>query len=271
MAALFPLPFLGIVGNCIPAMTGQLFGFRQALIESFLALGLLAVTATFIGVEISSILGLAIISWGILLILGNLVGRTRSMTLAIQGCVVLALSVLLIFQILLGDPQSFWQPILESIYSDLAVQGLNIDIDINAQAAIASSALITGMLIGTLFSLLLGSRLASIIAAHPEVEPFSELRLGYFIGSLAVFVALASIFSMPTSGALLLFGTAFMFQGVAVLIWWSKLKSWPSLWWLGLIALALILPSMFLLITITLSIVGFIDNWYGLRRQDYKF
>ena len=76
--------------------------------------------------------------------------------------------------------------------------------------------------------------------------------------------------SLPTGGAVLLLGTAFMFQGLAVLIWWSRMWAWPGGWWLGLLVVMMLLPSIFVLVTMSLATVGFIDNWYGLRRTAFK-
>jgi len=266
MAALFPLPFFGLVSSGIVAMNAQLRGGYDALADCALALMLLAVMAGFVGLDFGLVMGAAALSWLIMAGLGNIVAATRSMTLAIQASVVLALLALLGLELIIGDPVRFWSPILEQAYADLAAQGVDIQVDIASQAKITGAALVAGTLIGTLLSLLLGSAWARAVKPDLAVQPFAELRLGYVIGGLAALSGLGVMFDWSSAGALLVFGTAFMFQGIAVLAWWAGRFNWPAGWWLGLLAVAVLLPQMFVLLIMVLATVGFVDNWYGLRR-----
>jgi hypothetical protein len=270
MATLFPFPFMGPVSSAIVAMTAQTGGVNRALTECVYALALLAGMAWIVGLELPLVLGSAGLSWGIVLLMGAIVGQTRSFTLAVQAAVMLALGALLVLPVVLGDPVSFWTPILERIYADLAADGFSIEVDIEAQAGITGAALITGAFVGVLLSMLLGARWANVVAPQFEVQSFAELRLGYAIGGLAALAGLAGLVNLPTGGAVLLLGTAFMFQGLAVLIWWSRMLAWSGGWWLGLSLAMLILPSILVLVTMSLATVGFIDNWYGLRRTSVK-
>jgi hypothetical protein len=224
----------------------------------------------FVGLDFVAVLALAAVNWGVLLILGAVVGATRSITLAVQVAVVTALVVLLGMQVVLGDQVAFWTPVLEKLYGDLAADGLNVEVDIAAQAGIASAALIAGTFVGSMISLFLGSRWASSVVPQPEVQPFAELRMGYALGLLAAAAGIGVLLSVPTGGVLLIFGVAFMLQGLAVVAWWSQLRMWPGGWWLGVLVVMLIVPSLFVLVTMSLATLGFVDNWYGLRRTSFK-
>jgi hypothetical protein len=269
MAAMFPLPVLGILSSAIIAMTAQQRGWQKALAEMLFALALLTAMSLLVGLPVTAT-AFAAMNWGLLLVLGSIVGATRSLTLATQVAVILGLAALLGMRLVLGDPVEFWTPVLEQLYADLAVDGVELQVDLRAQASIAGAALLTGTFVGGMLSLLLGSRWASVLVPQPEVQPFAELRLGYALGGLAAVAGIASILSVPADGALLILGTAFMLQGLAVVVWWSQLKMWPGGWWLGALVVMLLLPNVFVMVTILLAAVGFVDNWYDLRRTSWK-
>ena len=71
---------------------------------------------------------------------------------------------------------------------------------------------------------------------------------------------------VPCSGALLIFGAAFMFQGMAVVAWWAHGLGWPKGWWIGLCIPPILLPDFLIIEAALLSALGFVDNWYDLRR-----
>ncbi len=266
MAAFFPLPFFGLVSSAIVAMNAQLRGGYHALTDCLLALALLVAMAAFAGLDLGLVVGAAAFSWFVMAGLGNIVVSTRSLTLAIQGAVMLALIALLGLELAIGDAVAFWSPVLEKAYTDLAAQGVDIQVDIASQAEITGAAIVAGTLIGTLLSLLLGTSWARAVNSELVAQPFAELRLGYVIGGLAALTGLAVVFGLPTAGALLVFGTAFVFQGIAVLAWWAGQLEWPGGWWIGLLVVAVLLPQIFVLVVMLLATVGFVDNWYGLRR-----
>jgi hypothetical protein len=267
MAGLFPLPFVGMVSGAILAMTARLSGFRAALFECLAALVMLALLALFVGSGVGPVLGVAALSWVAIAALGSIVRVTRSLTLAIQVAVMAALLLLVGMEVVWGDSAAFWMPVLEGFYADLAQQGVDVQVDIAAQAEITSAALIAGSLIAALFSLLIGMAWAGEVDGKLNGQSFTDLRLGNAISVLAALVGLMLFIDWPTAGAMLILGTAFMFQGVAVLIWWSRRLGWPGGWGLGLMVVMFLVPQLFLLVTMLLATVGFIDNWYGLRRS----
>jgi hypothetical protein len=129
-----------------------------------------------------------------------------------------------------------------------------------------SGVVIAGSLVFTLVALLLGSAWASRLSAGNYAQQFTELRLGYVIGGLAALAGIAGLFGFGFDGALLIFGAAFMFHGIAVVAWWAKRRSWPRGWWIGLCILPILLPDLLVITLALFSALGFVDNWYGLRR-----
>lgn len=267
IAGFFPLPGLSLLSAATVVMAAQLRGPREALLDCLMALALLAGIALLTGMDVVLLAGSAALSWLIWLLLGSLVGSTGSLTLAVQAAVVLALAGLGLFVGLVGDPVSWWSTVLDSIYKDLAEQGVTVTADVNEQAALMSGVVAAGSLTGLIVSLLIGSAWASTVRKGNYGEQFRALRLGYFIGGLAALAGIAELLGLQLSGLLLVFGAAFMFQGLAVTVWWSTRLHWPRGWWIGLCILPFLLPDFLIVVAALFAAVGFVDNWYGLRRK----
>jgi hypothetical protein len=266
IAGFFPLPGLGLLSAAIVVMVAQVRGLRDAGFECGIALALLAAMGWLAGMDVPVLLGSAVISWAVWLVLASVVVRTGSLALGVQAAVMIALAGLVLFQVLTGDPVAYWSEVLELIYADLASQGLEVTADIEQQARLMSGVVIAGSLTGAVLVLLLGTALASRVTGLALSKQFVSLRMGYFIGGLAALAGLAGIFGLGFDGALLVFGAAFMFHGVAVVAWWAKQREWPGGWWIGLCIPPILLPDFLIIEAALLSALGFVDNWYDLRR-----
>ena len=270
IAGLFPLPVLGLLSAATVVMATQLRGPREALTDCALALLLLCGIAWFSGMDVPLVAASAAISWLVWLGLGSL-GRW-SLTLAMQGAVLLALLGLVLLLVVVDDPVTYWATMLETVYQDLTKQGMLaeadlVEADILAQATLMSGLVLTGSLIASTLALLLGSAWASAVRDGNYAQQFRELQLGYVIGGLAAVIGVAELFGLATSGALLIFGAGFMFQGISVVAWWAKNLGWPRGWWIGLCILPVLLPALLIMVLLLFAAIGFIDNWYSLRRK----
>jgi hypothetical protein len=209
----------------------------------------------------------AALSWALWLALGTINGRTRSLQLTIQAAVLMALASLVVLLITVGNSVDYWQQVLEAVYADLAEQGVMVEADVSLQAAMMNGLIIAGSFFGSVLSLLLGASWASAVSKGDFARQFRELRLGYVIGGLAAAAGMASLAGVINSGAVLIFGAAFMFQGMSVVAWWSAKMTWPKGWWIGLCILPILIPNLLVVGLILFATVGFVDNWYSLRRQ----
>ena len=267
IAGLFPLPVLGLLSASTVVMSARLKGPRETLIDCTLALLLLAGMAWFAGMDTPLLAASAAVSWLILAALGTLAGRFASLQLAIQAAILIALAALVTL-LLIGDQvTAYWTEILDTVYQDLAEQGVDMEVDVAAQAALMSGLVIAGSFAGTVLALLLGSSWASGLQGGNHAEQFRQLRLGYVVGGLAALVGLAEVLGLETGGALLIFGAAFMFHGMAVTAWWAAMLAWPRGWWIGLCILLLLIPNLLIAGLMVFATIGFIDNWYSLRRK----
>jgi len=264
------LPGLGLLSAATVVMTAQLSGNREALTDCSLALILLCGIAWFAGMDVPLLAVSAAISWLVWVVLGGL--ARGSLALAMQAALLLALLGLALLLVMVDDPVSYWVRMLESVYQDLVQQGILAEADIvaadlQAQATLMSGLVLAGTMIGSMIALLLGSAWASAVSDGNYAVQFRNLRLGYVIGGLAAAAGLAEIFGIGTSGALLIFGAGFMFQGIAVVAWWAKQLGWPKGWWIGLCILPVLLIELLITGLLLFAAIGFIDNWYSLRRK----
>jgi len=267
IAGMFPLPVLGMLSAGTIVMSAELKGPREALIDCALAFVLLAAMGWFAGMDVPLLLASAAVSWAIWLGLGAVVARTGSLPLAIQAAVVLALLGMVAFQLVTGDPVAYWTEFLLEFYADLEQQGLAITANVEQQASLMSGLVLAGSLTGVVVVLLLGTALADRVAGTICIEQFAGLRLGYVIGLLAALAGIAGLFGLSLGGVLMVFGAAFMFQGIAILAWWARERGWPGGWWIGLCILPILLADFMVVEVLVLAALGFIDNWYNLRRS----
>jgi len=267
IAGMFPLPGLGLLSAAMLIMVAQLRGPREAIVDGVLAMLLLTAIALLVGMDLPVLAVTAGLSWLVWVGLGALQGWSGSLQLTVQVAVVVALAVLGAMLLMLDDATGYWMSVLEALYKDLGEQGVKIETDVRAQAGLMSGVVVAGSLTGSLLALCLGSSWASAVAGVDFGTLFRQLRLGLVIGVLAVVVGLAEWLGLSTSGALLVFGAAFTFQGVAVLAWWADALAWPRSWWIGLCILLILVPNLLIIGLVLLSVIGFIDNWYNLRRK----
>ena len=267
IAGLFPLPFLGLLSAAAVVMSAQLNGIRRAGIECLAALLVVAGIGWAAGMDIPFLLASAAISWLVWLALGELLNRSGSLALAIQASVLIALFGLGLIYATIDDPVAYWAEMLEALYAELRQDNVAVDADVAAQAELMSGLVMAGSLVGTVIALLLGNGLARAAGNGSQPGQFTRLRMGTALGVLAGVLGLAELAGLNTGGALLIVGVAFMFQGMAVLGWWSQQLGWPAGWWLGLCILLVLLPGVLTILLLLFAMAGFIDNWFSLRRK----
>jgi hypothetical protein len=251
-------PLLGMVSSAVIVMSAQLKGPREALLDCLFAMALLG--------GMAALLQIAAITWSVWLALGTVAWRTGSLTLVIQAIVILALVGSVVFQLVIGDPLEFWREPLTQIYANFAAEGLDVEMATAQLAPLMSGIVLAGVLTSSMLVVLLGSALAGRVSGRSLVQQFLTLRLGYVIGGLAGLVGVATLLGFELEGPLLVFGAAFMFHGIAVATWWAKARSWLSGWWIGLCILPALLPDFMIVEATLLAALGFVDNWYDLRR-----
>ena len=275
ITALFLLPVVGFISAALVVLVSSVKGPREASIDCLLALALLSVLLTLAGTGVAVVeITTALVVWCTAIGLGFLVGRYRSLTLAMQAAVLLSVLGLLGFIGWAGDPVVFWRDLL-ALLAEMSRQAAGVNIEplpwetLEQLAPIMAGIMASAALVALVLALLLGTWWASGLQGGSFAAMFRNLRLGYVIGSLATIAGIAAIFGLqPLAGnVLLVLATGFAFQGLAVVYWWSWSKQWPRGWWVALYFPLFLGPAVRISEMALLVTLGFIDNWYRLRPQ----
>ncbi len=270
------LPLTPVVSGAIVAMTARREGWRLATIDTLTALlvlvGLLQLTSGDVVRPMLSALAL----WGGALLGGSLLRSFRSVDLAVQALVLLALTGLLVATLTIPDAQGYWQPFLEAL---IKVAGLPQVGGLPSEWLGTMATLMHGVFAASLLSTLIPALMLALWL-DPDVSNgdaeagqwrrrFLELRLGRVL-SLAAFGAAGLIllgFLTLGGGALLVLGTGFVAQGLAIVHWTADQRSWPRIWPLGLYGTLIFGAPAAGLLLLLLAMAGLLDNAFGLRRR----
>jgi hypothetical protein len=89
------------------------------------------------------------------------------------------------------------------------------------------------------------------------------LSAGVVLGMVALFAG----YTIVGGGALLVLGTGFMAQGLAIVHWTADHRAWPGIWPLALYAPLLLGAPPAGLLLLALAVAGLVDNGFSLRRR----
>jgi hypothetical protein len=269
IAAAFPLPLVNLLSSAMVALAGVARGGRIALEDAALAALLLALLLAVSGAQWLAPALTAWLVWSAVAAAGGVAGRYGSMTLAVQLLLALVLAALLVMRLAWGDAGELWRPFLEEVLSQLAAAGTTLDeVPVAALASLMSGFVAAGVLAGLVLSLLLGCWLAAAAGGPPAGAMFRELSLGRVLAGTGALAGIGAALGLGLAAHwLLVLAAGFVFQGLAVIHWTARERSWPSLWALGLYGPLLLVAPLAALILGALASVGFMDNWLPLRRR----
>ncbi|MGI9330893.1 MAG: hypothetical protein ACR2QB_09290 [Gammaproteobacteria bacterium] len=270
IAAFFPLGILGLLSTAGVSLTAILKGWREATTDSLLAGGVLLVLTVLTQGQWQALLVSAGLIWPLAIALGALTGRFGTLILPVQALVVVAVAGVALFSVMASDPATYWLQTLEVMATEMAAMGVQFS-DPTALAALAP--LMTGIVAASAFTsfaaaLILGSWWAAGAGGPEFGAMFRALQLGNIVGLLAGLAGLLAAFLPGALGSnlLLVFGMGFALQGLAVVHWQAHQRAWPGYALLlvyGPLLMGAVIASAGLL---ALATLGFVDNWYSLRR-----
>ena len=270
IAGLLPLPLTGVLSAAIVVAVAITKGFRVAATDCAIAMLVLVAVTVVAGGGSTQIMASGLSTWAMAVFLGTVTGVYGSLTLTLQALIVLSLIGLVAFVFLANDPIVFW----EGVLAEFAVQMQELGVELSAPEMLVELAPIMTGLVGV--SVITSSTLALVIGAWwaggnggPVFrEMFVNIRLGYVLGGLALVAGVAALWlpGQLASNALLLLGIGFVIQGLSVVHWLVAARGMP-----GLVLIPVYLPifmgaSITVMMLFLLALVGFVDNWYGLRR-----
>ncbi|RLA29779.1 MAG: hypothetical protein DRR11_14820 [Gammaproteobacteria bacterium] len=264
------LPLFGVISAAVVVCVTVVKGWRESLADCLVALVLVVGLTVMAGEGLPQILFSSVSTWGIAVLMGGLTGIYGVLTLAVQVFVLLCCIAIIGFAVLVDDPLGFWQPILSLIVEQM--QLLQVEFTdpnaIMALAPIMSGLFVAGMVASSIVALLLGCWWAGGAKGVSFRELFIGLRFGYVIGGIAAVAGVGSLLGFqPLAGNLLLVaGIGFLFQGLAVVHWHVVRRGLPGVVLIPVYLPLFMGPSILILALFLFAAIGFIDNWYGLRR-----
>lgn len=271
MAGLFPLGLLSILSAGVAVFDATALGWRTATIDCLIALGILVVVILLSGGASSQIAVGAGATWVIAIAAGSLTGAYGSLTLPIQVLVVLGVLGVLGFYVWVADAVVFWEDYLTRFAGELEKLGFQVADPrmLHPLATVMTGMTAASVVIGAILALLLGVWWASG-AGGPAFRPmFLSLRMGHVIGGLTALAGIGALVGAPplSGNVLLVLATGLALQGLAVVHWHVSIRrlAWP--WLLGVYLPLFMGPSIALSAMFLLTALGFLDNWYGLRRN----
>jgi hypothetical protein len=270
IAGLLPLGLLGLFSAAIVVTVATLKGWREAAADCLIAFAILLVVVVAVGAGPAQVLISAGSTWSMAVLLGGLTGTYASLTFSIQALIVIALLGLVVFSFAVPDAVAFWEGFLIDFAEQMSALGVQVaDQDVLLSLAPVMSGMIaTSLIVSSVVTLLLGSWWASR-AGGPAFRPmFLRIRLGYVIGVIAALSGVATVLDAgPLAGSILLIvSMGFVLQGFAVIHWQVAERGWPWPFLLVLYLPFLLGSSLAVTALFMLAAIGFVDNWYGLRR-----
>jgi hypothetical protein len=272
----FLLPLTNVVSAAILVMAARGAGWRSATVDAGASLLLLAGLAKLASGEPGALAaGPAVLGagalWGGALLAGAVLRRYRSVDLAVQLIVVLTLLGVLLAGVVMPDAQAYWLPVLEALIKSAGlpqVGGLP-DGWLAVVASLMNGVIGASLLSTVLLALMLGLWLERDAADGDWRRQFLELRLGRVLsaGMVLGMVALFAGYTIVGGGALLVLGTGFMAQGLAIVHWTADHRAWPGIWPLALYAPLLLGAPPAGLLLLALAVAGLVDNGFSLRRR----
>lgn len=276
VVVLFLLPLTNVVSAAIVVMTARADGWRSAAIDVAAALVILGALVALASGEPGApspgpaALG-AVALWGGGLLGGALLRRFGSVDLAVQALVVAALTGVALAALLIPDARAYWQPVLEALIRAAGLPQVDgLPPGWLATLAALMHGVVAASLLSTLIvALMLGLWLGRDAAGGDWRRKFLELRLGRVLSLMAVVagVALAAGAVSLGAGLLLVLGTGFAAQGLAIAHWTANERGWPRLWPLLLYAPLLAGAQWAGLLLLALAFAGLVDNGFALRRR----
>ena len=276
----FLLPLTNVISAALLVMTARAAGARAAGIDVAAGLALLALLLAWAGggaassAPIPALFGASVL-WGGAVAAGLILRRFASVDLAVQALVVLVLLGVVAACVVIPDSRAHWQPVLQELFKAAGlpqVDGLPpgwLGTLASLMHGVIGASVLSTLLIALMLGLWFDPSAPGGAADGPGWRRlFLELRLGRVLSLVAAVAVILLALGLASlgGGLLMVLGTAFAAQGLAVLHWTAQERQWPRIWPLVIYApLVLGAPSAGLTL-LALAVAGLVDNGIGLRR-----
>ena len=270
IAGLLPLGLLAIFSAAIVVSVAELKGWREAAVDCLIALGVLVLLMVALGGEWTQLVVSGATAWIAAIALGALTGAYASLALSVQAILVIAIFGVVGFAVMVSEPVVFWQNFLNEMIAQLEELGVEFaDPEALLQLApIMSGVIAASAITSSILALLLGSWWASRAGGPDFKSMFLNIRLGYVIGGTAFLASLGALLNLGSvaGNLLLVLGVGFVFQGLAIIHWHAATRGWRGRYLIPIYLPFFMGGSFAVAMLFLLAAIGFVDNWFGLRR-----
>jgi hypothetical protein len=270
IAALLPLPVTSVLSASMVVALSIAKGWRLAAVDCLVALVLLGIFTMVAGGAWQQAALSAVSTWSAAMLLGGLTGVFGSLIFSLQALIMICVLGLIGFTWFANDPVIFWESVLEKFAEQMSELGMPLadPTAVLDLAPIMSGLVAASVVTSSTLALLIGAWWAGGAKGTDFRTLFVNLRLGYVVGGIAVIAGLGAAFGVsPLAGnVMLVLGVGFVFQGLAVIHWLVGARGLP---WMLLIPVYLPFfmgASILVMGLLMLASIGFVDNWYCLRR-----
>lgn len=257
------------LSNAVVGFYVMRYGLQAS--ASMLALSAIGTLGLFWVVFAQPLLGVisAVVFWLPMLVSASILRKTVSLEWATLSCVGMAIVVVLMSYVILGDPAVFWaellskNPQLNELLEQSAQQS-GVDL-LGAFAQLATGLMATGVLLNTLAGLYLGRHWQ---AKQFQPGGFKKAFFGFDLGkpviTAALLVCVFGLLSQSGFGFSLAMPMVLLLstQGMAVVHSVIAARQWPKLILVS-VYLALLVPHTIALV----CVLAVVDAWFDLRAR----
>jgi len=247
-------------------------GVRQPAFQGLVAAALLSALAVALGASVGQVAASAVTWWVPVFLLAALAGRYRSLPLALQVSVILAMTATIGFFVVLGDPTGYWNDTITASVELARQAGLHEQANVLSESQSVIVPQMTMLFVFTAWTFYVLITLAgyALFQALPGRQAaygrFSDLNLGRV---LATIMAIASVGAVLTGWAWMqnlgfVAFAVFWLQGLAILHWLHAAGRLP---FFAVAAVYALLPFLNVLLVISLAVVGYMDAWFDFRAR----
>jgi hypothetical protein len=262
------LPVLQPFSSIVLVLLVLAQGARLALFQAALAGGTLLLVALLFGVPLIEVAVVIAATWLPVFLLALVLAITRSFTLTMQASAIMAASVGLGLSLMITDAVVFWQPLL-AVWSDILQQNgasMSEVLSLNSEDfanQITVMLVLSGWMVYTLIFMLGYLLYGQLLEKSGVFGRIRDLNFGRVIASTLVLLLVMSFIT----GSVLLRNIAFILlamfwmQAVALVHWLRTERRLPF----AVVIAAYVLPLLSSYVAIAMTVLGYLDAWFGIR------
>lgn len=269
VAGLSLLPFLGVLSSGLLALVVLQRGVKQSLITAALAMALLVGVALASGGDPVPMLEVTSVMWGPVLLLAGLLQMYRSLNLVFQVAAILGVVGVSLVLVVMPDPVSVLGEVMGPVKEQFSVAGQELSEESwnsifrvmpGVMTGLVTLVCLAGLFVGRVWQDGL-EELAGRFGAE-----FRQLRLGMVltaVSTLAIVIALL-VGGLWIENVMWVFVVLLMLQGLSLAHFLVSEGGWPMALLIVVYGLLVLLLQLALPL---LAMLGYLDNWFGLRQK----